>query len=65
MSSAMRYWIGFSTTIGLAMLSGHLTSYIIDPGFVSLLTSFILGAIIGVVGFELTKRWVNDTEDSL
>lgn len=65
MSNVLRYWIGFSTTIGLAMLSGHLTSYIIDPGFVSLLTSFALGGIIGIVGFELTKRWVNEAEDSL
>lgn len=65
MSNVLRYWIGFSATVGLAMLSGHLTSYIVDPGFVSLLTSFILGAIIGIVGFELTKRWVNEAEDSL
>lgn len=65
MSRKMRYWIGFSSTIFLSGLFGYLTTYIMDPGTIRLLTSFVMGVIIGVVGYELTIRWANEVEDSL
>jgi hypothetical protein len=64
MSNAMKYLVGFTATIVLAMIVGHMTTYIMYPGTIRLLTSFILGAIIGIVGFNLTEKWVED-KDSL
>lgn len=65
MSSAIRYWIGFSITISLACLFGFYSNAFIGSGLISFLTSFIGGGIIGLVGFNLTDRWSNEAQDTL
>lgn len=65
MSSVLRYWIGFSLTIILAAGFGFFTKAFIDEPTISLLTSFIGGAIIGIVGFNLTRIWSSEAENTL
>ena len=65
MSSALKYWIGFSTTILLACLFGFFVNLVIETELIRFLTSFIGGGIIGIVGYKLTDRWSNEAEDTL
>lgn len=56
----MRYWIGFSITILLGSIAGGVCSYFIEPEVMRGLTSFIVGAMIGIIGYELTTAWADN-----
>lgn len=57
MSKSLKFWLGFSITVLLGSISGGLTTYFIDPGVMRALTSFVIGAMIGIIGYELTSSW--------
>lgn len=57
MPNTLKFLIGIFATILLGSMAGGL-SYFIDPGVMRGLTSLIIGAMIGIIGYELTSAWI-------
>ena len=49
--------IGLMVSALVAGLCGHLLTFIMDPGTIRILTSFLIGGIIGIVGMRLSDIW--------
>lgn len=62
MSSNWKFLIGVSLIILLGSIAGGFCSLLFDPGWIRNLTSFLIGGIIGIVGWGLTEIWTDETE---
>ena len=63
MKHSPAYWFCLITSLILSAIVGHLTTYIMEPGIIRMLTSFGLGVIIGIVGYEVAKALDADTPE--
>jgi xanthine/uracil permease len=61
MSSDARFYSIMTVTLFLAGFAGWLTQFFMDPGLLRILTSFVIGSIIGKIGWDIA----HETEDKV